>query len=63
MHAEIFLLALVAATLDPQRRAETLTIAELARLADEIHHLGVGVMVTEADSDILSGQKTESERY
>ncbi|MBS1787729.1 MAG: ribosomal RNA small subunit methyltransferase A [Acidobacteria bacterium] len=54
--------ALAAAKLDPQRRAETLTIAELAELAEEIYRLGVGVMATEADSDILSRQMTESER-
>lgn len=59
--AEAIREALAAAKLDPQRRAETLTIAELAGLANEIHRLGAGVMATEADSDILFRQTTESE--
>lgn len=59
--AEAIREALAAAKLDPQRRAETLTIAELAGLANEIHRLGAGIMATEADSDILSRQTTESE--
>ncbi len=53
--------ALTATELDPQRRAETLTIIELARLTGEIERLNPAITVNDSDSAILRSQTTESE--